>query len=131
MEPAMTPLGLGAEHCREALERYREGVAALAGLLATPQRVGPGNATLAALDDLVNRLAVDSLSRRGSKGSHRMTQIEAELFEPVVTATHHELETLARRPPSNEWLPTLHAVDRQLEAAEHDIERWHRQVGVD
>jgi len=127
----MTPLGLGPEHCREALERYRAGLAELAGLVEVPQRAGPGNATLAALDDLVNRLAVDSLSRRGSKGSQRMTQVEAELFEPVVTATHHELESLARRPPSTEWLSTLRAVDRQFEAAEHDIERWHRQVGVD
>ena len=76
----MTPLGLGPEHCREALERYREGVAALAGLLGVPQQAGPGNATLAALDDLVNRLAVDSLSRRGSKGSQRMSQVEVEVF---------------------------------------------------
>ncbi len=127
----MTPLGLGPEHCREALERYREGVAELAGLLSVPQNAGPGNATLAALDDLVNRLAVDSLSRRGSKGGLRMSQVEAELFEPIVTATHHELELLARKPPSPAWLPTLHDVDRRLEAAEHDIERWHRQVGVD
>ena len=131
MKPAMTPLGLGPEHCREALERYRDGVAALAGLLGLPQQAGPGNETLAALDDLVNRLAVDSLSRRGSKGSQRMSQVEAELFEPIVTAAHHDLELLARRPPSAEWLSTLHAVDQRLEAAEHDIERWHRQVGVD
>ena len=127
----MTPLGLGAEHCREALERYREGVAALAGLLAVPQQAGPGNATLAALDELVNRLAVDSLSRRGSKGSHRMSQVEAELFEPIVTDTHHKLELLARMPPSQEWLPTLQDVDRRLEAAEHDIDSWNRRIGVD
>jgi len=127
----MTPLGLGPEHCREALERYREGVASLAGLLGVPQRAGPGNETLAALDDLVNRLAVDSLSRRGPKGSQRMSQVEAELFEPIVTATHHDLELLARRPPSPEWLPTLRDVDRRLEAAEHDIESWHRRIGVD
>jgi uncharacterized membrane protein YccC len=131
MEPAMTPLGLGPEHCREALERYREGVAALAGLLGRPQQAGPGNATLAALDDLVNRLAVDSLSRRGPRGSQRMSLVEAEVFEPVVTAAHHDLEMLARRPPSPEWLPTLRAVDQRLEAGEHDVERWHRQVGVD
>lgn len=127
----MTPLGLGPEHCREALERYREGLAALAGLLAVPQRAGPANETLAALDELVNLLAVDSLSRRGSQGNLRMSAVEAELFEPIVTATHHDLELLARRPPSVEWLPTLREVDRRLEAAEHDIESWHRRVGVD
>ena len=127
----MTPLGLGAEHCREALERYREGVASLAALINAPQRAGPGNDTLVAYDELINDLAVDSLARRGPNGSIRMSQVEAELFAPVVTSVHRDLETLARERPSPKWLPTLRAIDRRLEEVEHDIERWHRQVGVD
>lgn len=127
----MTPLGLGAEHCREALLRYRDSVAELAALVETPQRAGPANGTLAAFDELVNRLAVDSLSRRGPRGHSRMSEVEAELFEPVVTRIHHELESLAQQRPSRSWLATLKAIDRNLAAAEHDIERWHRQVGVD
>jgi len=122
----MTPLGLGAEHCREALERYREGVACLAALINAPQKTGPGSDTLVAYDDLVNRLAVDSLARRGPNGSSRMSQVEAELFAPAVTSAHRELETLARERPSPKWLPTLTAIDRRLESVEHDLEHWHR-----
>jgi hypothetical protein len=51
----MTPLGLGAEHCREALERYREGIASLAALIRTPQKTGPGDDTLVAYDELISR----------------------------------------------------------------------------
>jgi len=127
----MTPLGLGAEHCREALERYREGVASLAALINAPQKVGPANDTLVAYDDLISRLAVDSLSRRGPNGTRRMSQVEAELFAPAVTSTHRDLEQLAHERPSAKWLPTLQAIDRRLEAAEHDLDRWNRQVGVD
>ena len=127
----MTPLGLGAEHCREALERYRERVADLATLVVGPQSNGPGSATLAAIDDLVNGFEVDSLARSGAGGNARMSQVEAELFAPAVTTIHHELEALARQKPSPAWLPMLRQIDRQLLAAEQDIERWHRQVGVD
>lgn len=127
----MTPLGLGAEHCREALERYREGVASLVALINAPQKAGPASDTLVAYDDLISRLAVDSLARRGPRGIQRMSQVEAELFAPAVASIHRDLEQLAHERPSPKWLPTLQAIDRRLEEVEHDIERWHRQVGVD
>jgi hypothetical protein len=127
----MTPLGVGPEHCHEALESYREGVAALAAMLRGPQVNGPGNATLAAFDDLVNRFEVDARARTGPIGSARMSQVEAQLFAPAVTTIHHDLESLARQRPAPHWLPALQAIDRKLLAAEHDLERWRRDAVLD
>lgn len=127
----MTPLGVGPEHCRESLEQYRQRIAGLAALLDIPQATLPGSDALVALDDLVARLEVDSLARQGPGGSSRMSMVEAELFAPAVMQAHQDLVTLSRQQPSGSWLPALTSIDRRLAAVEDDLERWHRQVGVD
>lgn len=127
----MTPLGIGPEHCREALEGYRQGVVALAGLLDAPRTTGPGSDTLVIVDELLNGLAVDSLARRGPQGGTRMSPAEAKLFAPAVSDAYDRLERLARQRPSRSWLPTLEEIDHRLAIAEDDLERWPRRVGVD
>jgi len=127
----MTPLGVGPAHCREALERYRQGVAALAGMLDAPRTPGPGSDTLVIIDELVNGLAVDSLARRGPQGGNRMSPVEATLFAPAVADAYDRLERLARQRPSRSWLPTLEEIDHRLAMAEEDLERWPRRLGVD
>jgi hypothetical protein len=127
----MTPLGVGAEHCRESLERYRQRLAALAELVNLPRAALPGSDALVALDDLVAQLEVDSLARQGLAGAGRMSAAESELFAPAVWRAHQSLEVLSRQKPSRGWLPSLTAIDRELAAVEEDLERWQRQVGVD
>ena len=127
----MTPLGVGAAYCREALERYRGSIAELAGLLEAPRMNGPAGATLVAFDELVHGLAVDSLARRGPQGSARMSPAEARLFAPALSDAYDRLERLARQRPSRSWLPTLEEIDHRLAAAEEGLERWSRQVDAD
>jgi hypothetical protein len=127
----MTPLGVGPEHCRESLEQYRQRIAGLAALLGIPQAMLPGSDALVALDELMAQLEVDALVRRGPGGAGRMTTVESELFAPAVSQAHRDLADLSRQRPSANWLPALTEIDRKLAAVEHDLDRWHRQVGID
>jgi hypothetical protein len=127
----MTPLGVGPEHCRESLEQYRQRIAGLAALLGIPQAMLPGSDALVALDELMAQLEVDVLVRRGPGGADRMSVAESELFAPTVSQVHRDLANLSRQRPSPNWLPALTEIDRRLAAAEDDLDRWQRQVGVD
>lgn len=124
----MTPLGLGPRHCRDALERYRSSLAAVAHSLTAADAVGPARGTLVLLDELAERVEVDTLSRHGVGASH-MTRAEAAVFAPVVGRLRTSLEELSRQPPGAPWLPVLDQMDQWLVDADMKLAIWERRIG--
>ena len=119
----MTPPGIGPDRCREALGRYRAGIAELGRLLAADPRQRQFGDALTVLDDLMTSLEVDTLARRGTSSRYRMSTAEAEFFVPAVTLVRRRLGTLSRGRPSGDWLPGLREIDEVLAAADGGVER--------
>jgi len=127
----VTPLGIGPGRCREALGLYRGRIADLARLLSASAGQRRFGEALTVLDDLMVALEVDTLSRRGSRGQHRLSTAETEFFMPTVTRVRDELQALSRERPSGDWLPALREIDQVLDDAARAVdvlERAERQA---
>jgi len=125
----VTPLGVGATDCREAVARYRARIGDLVRALAGEHTARPVAEPRSLLVELLASLEVDTLVRRSGTGEGRMSFVEARVFAPVVERAHGALRDLSDHPVSPAWLPALTEVDRSFGVAEARMTRWQQRVG--
>jgi len=125
----VTPLGIGATDCREAVARYRARIGDLVHVLAGDQAPRSAAEPSSLLDDLLGSLEVDMLVRRSGTGEGRMSFVEARIFAPAVKRAHGALHGLSGHPVSPAWVPALNEVDRSFGVADARMARWQHRLG--